>query len=318
MTANASRDLLYFATGAILLVRTYQLVRMDWARPLGHGPGFFLAFEVPPDFYVGAGVRWLTRFRSVLLAEWATEWIAAAAMIAAGWWWWLPFWAGGSAILYVGSLSLFGLVAGRHLGRAGGQPAVALSFEERRLRDYLSPSAEGLMTALVGASWLLLAVRGDARVRWIVPVVATYFVMALLGAKVVAIRAGAPLPIERTEEHHRYLEACRRYGLRAMDAARWLFVLLFGGYAVLHSQWEISVAAWLQWSLVAAALTTWLTLVATIILGARRLDAMGRGLRPAMSWAGPFRPSPWASRGGGIWAVSFLTGLIVLFAIFGL
>jgi hypothetical protein len=58
-------------------------------------------------------------------------------------------------------------------------------------------------------------------------------------------------------------------------------------------------------------------MVVSTIAGARRLDAMGRGLRPPASWTGPFRTSPWASRGGGIWAMSFVAGLALLFAIFG-
>ena len=132
---------------------------MDWSRPLGHGPGFFLAFEVPPRLLCRCRRSLAQSLSGVLLVEWAIEWIALVSLIASGQSRWLPCWAGGSAVLYVASLSLFGLVASRNLGRAGGQPAVALSFEERRLRDYLSPSAEGLVIALLGASWLLLAVR---------------------------------------------------------------------------------------------------------------------------------------------------------------
>jgi len=316
VTANASRDVLYFASGAIVLVRAYQLTRMDWSRPLKQGPGFFLAFEVPPGFYEGSGARWLTRFRAVLLAETAVEWITLAAMVTFAWWRWLPVWAGGSAVLYVGSLSLFGLVAARRLGSAQAQPAVALSFEKRRVRDYLSPLAETLMAALLVAGWYVLVIRGDANVRWAAPVVATYVVMALLVAKIMMIRAGTPLPLDRTEEHHRYFEAGRRYGLRVVDAARWFFAFLVAGYAVLHGGRD-STTSGLQWSLVVVALAIWLGLVVTIVRGAQRLDVMGRSLRPLGSWAGPFRPSPWISRGSGVWAVSFLIGLVALFAAFG-
>ncbi len=317
MTANASRDVLYFATGAILLVRTYQLIRLDWSRPLRHGPGFFLAFEVPSGFYSGTGARWLTRFRTVLLTEYGTEWLTAAGMIAFGWWRWLPCWAGVSAVLYVGSLSLFGAAAGRHLGLAGRPSAVALWFEKRRVRDYLSPAAEALMTALVAAGWWLLVMRGDANIRWGAPVVLTYAVVAMFAAKIVVINAGAPLPTDRTEQHYRYFEAGRRYGLRVIDVARWFFAFIVFSYAVLHCQWQISATNWLTWSLIATASGIWLALVFAIVRGARQLDAMGRTLRPAMSWAGPFPSNPWASRGGGVWAVSFLAGLLALFAVFG-
>jgi hypothetical protein len=182
---------------------------------------------------------------------------------------------------------LFGLVAARHLGSAQAQPAVALSFEKRRVRDYLSPLAETLMAALLVAGWYVLVIRGDANVRWAAPVVATYVVMALLVAKIMMIRAGTPLPPDRTEEHHRYFEAGRRYGLRVVDAARWFFAFLVAGYAVLHGGRD-STTSGLQWSLVAVALAIWLGLVVTIVRGAQRLDVMGRSLRPLGSWAGPF------------------------------
>lgn len=317
MTANASRDLLYSVSAAIVLVRAYQLICLDWSRPLKHGPGFFLAFEVPSGFSGGAGARWLTGFRAVLVAEIAVEWIALVALVAAGRWRWLPVWAGGSAALYVGSLSLFGLAASRLLRREGAQPAVAFSFEPRRVRDYLSPATETLMGAILAASWYLLVVRRDATVRLMAPVVMTYVVVALLGAKIVLIKAGAPLPTDRTEEHHRYFEAGRRYCLHVIDAARWFFAFIVAGYALLHRQPGIR-STLLEWALVAGASGIWLGLVYAIVRGARRLDAMGRTLRPAMSWAGPFRPSPWVARGSGVWAVSFVAGLVVLFAVFGL
>jgi len=318
MIAEASRNLLYAVSAAIVLVRAYQLVRLDWSRPLKHGRGFFLAFEVPPGFYDGAGARWLSGFRAVLVAEIVVEWIVLGTIILLGRWRWLPFWAGGCVVLYVGSLSLFGLLASRHLGREGAQPAVALSLEPRHIRDYLSPGSEALMAVMLAASWYLLAARGDPDVRWATPVIMTYVVVAMAVAKVVLVKAGAPLPIDRTEEHHRYLEAGRRYGLGVIDAARWFFAFIVAGYALLHGQLSLPPTPWLQWSLIAASAGIWLVLVFATVRGARRLEAMGRTLRPALGWAGPYRSSPWATRGSGIWAVSFLAGLVLLFGVFGL
>ncbi|HKW02766.1 MAG TPA: hypothetical protein VJN96_23285 [Vicinamibacterales bacterium] len=313
MTANASRDLLYFVTGLIVVVRTYQLTRMDWSRPLKHGPGFFLAFEVPPGFYEGDGVAWLGRYRTALVAEYAVEWIALAALVATGHWQWLPVWAGGSAAIYVGSLGLFASAAGRALGGAGTQPAVAFAFETRRVRDYLSWPVETLIAALLVSGWLLLVVQGDADVRWREPVILTYVAVMLLVAKVVQIRAAAPLPTDRTDEHYRYFDAGRRQSLRVIDAARWFFVFVFCAYAVLHRWSDLRAGTSLQWLLVGAGVAIWLAQVATTITGVRRLEAMGRELRPPASWAGPFRSSPRAVRGAGVWAVSFVAGLATLF-----
>jgi hypothetical protein len=317
MTASASRNLLYVVTGLIVFVRAYQLIWLDWSRPLRHGPGFFLAFEVAPGFYSGAGSRWLGRYRGVLLAEYLIELIALAALIVAGQWQWLPAWAGGVAVLYVASLGLFGLAASRVLRATGTQPAVAVSLEARRLGDFFSWPAEILMVATLAGGWLVLLVSGDAAVRWAVPATATYVVLALFAAKVVHARAGAPLPVDRIDEHQQYFAAGRRQSLRVIDCARWFFVFVFAAYGVLHGWAAVQELIWFRWLLVVVGVGIWLTMVVTTIAGVRRLDAMGRGLRPPASWAGPFRKSPWASRGGGIWAVSFVAGLALLFAIFG-
>jgi hypothetical protein len=317
MSTDASRNLLYFVTGLIVFVRAYQLVRLDWSRPLRHGPGFFMAFEVAPGFYSGAGSGWLGRYRGVLLGEYTIELIALATVVVSGHWQWLPAWAGGVAVLYVASLSLFGAAAGRALGGVRTQPAVAVSLEARRLGDFFSWPAEGLMVATLAAGWFLLLVNGDAAVRWGAPAVATYVVLALFAAKIVHARAGVPLPVDRTGEHQQYFRAGRRQALRVIDYTRWFFVFVFAAYAVLHGWAGVQEFNWLRWLLVVVGIGIWLTMVVTTIAGVRRLDAMGRSLRPPASWAGPFRTSPWASRGGGIWAVSFVAGLALLFAILG-
>lgn len=318
MTANVSRNLLYFTTGLIVIARTYQLVRLDWSRPLKHGPDFFLTAEVAPGFYDEAGRRWLGRYRAVLIAEYAIEWIALVAIVVADRAQWLPIWAGGSAVLYLSSLGLFGLVASRALSTAGSQRAVALSLDARRLRDFLSWPVEVLMMATLAAGWVLILIERDAAVRWGVPAILTYVVLALFGAKVVHIKAGAPLPVDRTDEHQRYFHAVRRQALRVIDCMRWFFVFVFAAYVALHGGTAAQRVIWLRWGLIIASVAIWLAMVVTIVVGTRRLDAMGRGLHPPTSWAGPFRASSSALRGGGLWAVSFVVGLALLFAIFGM
>ena len=316
MTADASRNLLYSVTALILFVRAYQLVRLDWSRPLKHGTGFFMAFEVAPGFYGGAGSRWLGRYRGVLLGEYVIELIALAILVVSGHWQWLPGWAGGMAVLYMTSLGLFSLAASRALGGPAKQRAVAISLEARRLRDFVWWPAEALMVATLAAGWFLLLARGDAAIHWDTPAITTYVVLALFVAKIVHIKAAAPLPVDRTIEHQRYFEATRRQALRVIDCARWFFVFVFAAYAALHGWAATRGVISFRWLLVAVGVAIWLVMVGTTIAGVRRLDAMGHDLRPPASWAGPFRTSPWASRGGGIWAVSFVAGLVLLFAIF--
>ena len=145
-------------------------------------------------------------------------------------------------------------------------------------------------------------------IHWGTPATATYVVLALFFAKIVHIKAAAPLPVDRTIEHQRYLDARRRQDLRVIDSMRWLFLFVFVGYVVLHGSPAAQQITGLRWVLIAVGVGIWLAMVAITIVGVRRLDAMGRGLRPPASWAGPFRASPWASRGGGVWALSFVSG----------
>ena len=181
----------------------------------------------------------------------------------------------------------------------------------------MSWPAEGLVAITLAAGWLLLLVWGDSDVQWVTPATATYVVLALFAAKIVHIKAAVPLPVDRTSEHEQYFDARRRQGLRVIDSMRWLFVFVFASYAILHGWPAAQQIAGLRWFMVAGGVGIWLAMVAITIVGVRRLDTMGRGLRPAASWAGPFRANPWASRGGGIWALSFVAGLVLVFAIFG-
>jgi hypothetical protein len=173
------------------------------------------------------------------------------------------------------------------------------------------------MALTLAAGWLIMLLQGDAAIEWGTPAITTYVVLALFVAKLVHIKSAAPLPLDRTSEHQRYFDANRRYMLRVIDSMRWLFVFLFAAYAVLHGWPAAHQIAGLRWVLIAAGVVIWLTMVAMTLAGVHRLETMGRGLRPPASWAGPFRASPWASRGSGIWALSFVAGLALLFSVFG-
>lgn len=312
----SERSLMYVLSSLAVFRLTYHFVRWEWWRPLKHGPGFFLTCEVPAGFYEADGIAWLRRFRTVLVAVLVVVWAGLIALVASDHWRWLPSWAGGSAVLYVASQGLFGRSASRTLGRAETQTAVAVSLAARRLRDYLSWPTELAMAGILLSGWLLILFRGDAGVRWVTPATVTYVVLALLVAKVVVIRSGAPLPPEGTEDQYRYVEADRRQRLRAIDAARWFWIFLFAGYTTMHGRPVLVAAPWLRWALIVTAVGIWTAMVVVISGSMRRLDALRWALRPPGSWAGPFRPSPWASPGARIWAASFLAGLAVLWGAF--
>lgn len=318
MSGPTSHQLLLSATALIVVVRVFYLVRRLWSFPLRNGPGFFLGVEVPPGFYDGPGVEWLKRYRAVVLAEHLTEALVLAAIFAMDRWNLLPGWAGGSAVLFTSTM--LGFVAWtRH--RLGGAPPVrsrvAVALETRRLGDYISWPAEALVAVMIAFSWLLLLTQGDTHVRWQTPVTLTYVALGLLPGKIVVVRNSFPLPPERTEEHHRWLEAHRRHGVRVMDAFGWFLVAILFGYGLQHGWPAAKAIVWLPWLLVGVAYALALFMTGVIFRGEDRLTAMGRDLRPPGSWSGPFRGIKWIQPPGyWVWFGVWFGGLVLLLAFF--
>ena len=99
MSGHSSEEwLLLFVTALIVIVFVFYFVRRLWNYPLAHGPGFFLDAEVAPGFYNGEGVRWLKRYRTILLALHLVMALALAVILVSGRWSLLPLWAGGVGV----------------------------------------------------------------------------------------------------------------------------------------------------------------------------------------------------------------------------
>ena len=295
--------LLLGTAALIVCFRAYVLWRKGWNHPLEHGPGLFLGNAVPPAFYGGEGARWLKRYRAVLAWQHAIEAAALAAILMSGRWELIPAWAGGGAVLSVTVMMGFSSYARRKLARFAPAPRrVAIALEPRRLSGYISWRTEAMMFAVLAASWLVLWLHPAG---WQTPAASTWAVLALLPVKVLAVRAGRPLPAERTEEHHRWSEAHRRYSLRVVDSMRWLSVSMFAGYALLHGWPGAAGAAWLRWAVLAGALGASLYMMWVILRGDARLAAMGHNLRPVAAGAG-IAPRAW------IWMAVYLGGLAAL------
>jgi hypothetical protein len=313
---SSSDVLLLSVTSLIVALRVYYLVWWLWNYPLTHGTGFFLGLEVPPGFYEGPGVRWLKRWRGVLLAEHSIEALVLVGILFSGHWDKLPLIAWG-VVPFLSGLFGFQWWAQRTLGDGSATPSrVVVALESRRLGDYLSWPKEALVGLFLAGGWVLLLTHGDAQVRWRAPVLMTYVVLALFPAKINVVRFGFPLPAERTEEHHRWADACRRYSLRVLNVGCWFCVALLVTYALIHG-WPVARnVIWFRRLLVGVALATWLVMVVIIIGGRKQLIAMGRGLRPACGWRGPFRGGTWMTFRGWSWGAAYLTGLILLLAFF--
>ena len=316
MNGLSSGQVLLFVTAVVVCFRAYFLVRRMWNYPLMNGQGYFMGMEVWPRFYDGAGSGWLRSYRTLLLAEHAVEAVALAAILASGRWRYLTVWpVAGAGLFLCTYLGTF--VYARHtLGSSVAVPSkVVVPLENRRLGDYLSWPAETVCWTLAVVSWCLLLFGGNTEVRWRAPVILTYGALGLLPLKIAWIRAGIPLPAERTEEHQRWLEAYRRYFVRIMNTGQWLMILVLAGAAVIKG-WALDESVnWLRWAVVAIALGTWLAMIFVIVRDGMRLESMGRGLRPISSWASPFQSGKsWCSVGW--WWIGFYIGGLIMLLLF--
>jgi hypothetical protein len=310
MNGPGYETLMLLSIGLIVAVRIYSLFRYTWNLPLRHGPGFFLGVEVPPGFYDGPKTSWLWRYHSVLLAEHAIEGCMLAVLLALAKWQYVPIWAGGGAVVYVGVIFLFVAWTRHSLGAFPPVRPVALALQPRRLGDYISWPSEALIAALVAFSWWLLFRHGGTRIDLLNPLEMTWIVLGLLPGKIATVRSSWPLPVERTEEHYQCQDAGRRSGVRMLDALGFFFAIIFLGYALRHGGPSTSSLPGLIWLTAGAALATMIYLMATVFQGQRQMARMGRDLRPAGSWATPFRSASWMSRPGLIWFAVWFGGIL--------
>lgn len=318
MSGHSSGEwLLLFCTTLVVVFRVFALVRTFWNYPLNHGPGFFLDVEVAPGFYAGEGARWLKRYRTVLVVQHLVEALALAAILISGRWSLLPLWAGGTAVF---TWAIFHALMRYARATLGANPpvrsSVAVSLEARRLGDYISWPAEVLIAAIVSLCWALVLTHGNAQVQWNVPVVMTYMLVGLLPCKIGIVRNSLPLPSERTAEHHRWIEAQRRYSLRVMDGARWFVLVILAGYALQHSWAVANTIVWLHWLIIGIALAVFLVMMGVVIRGSGRLATMGRELRPAVSWSGSSSPARLMMPGFSRWSAIWFGGLVLLLVFF--
>ncbi len=280
---------------------------------MNHGPGFFLGVAVEPGFYEGPGIQWLKRYRTLLVVQHLILVGAFLVPVALRRWNDLPVMAPIDVVTFFLMIGGFALWARRKLG--ANPPAlssVAVPLQVRRLSDYISWPMEAMVVALLACSWLLLLTRGDAQFRWQIPVLFSYTVMGLLPGKIILARNSFPLPPERTEEYYRWQEASRRYSLRVMESMRWFLVLILAGYAVRHGLPGARTVVWLRWGLVGLAAAVFILMTGVLIHGSRALAKMGRDLRPAGSWVGPFQPTGLMLRGGLAWGILYCCGLAAL------
>jgi hypothetical protein len=317
MSAQTNVLLPLGTASVVLAFRLFFLVWRLWNYPLNHGPGFFLGVAVAPGFYEGPGIQWLKRYRSLLVAQHLILVSAFVVPVALRRWNDLP------AMGLIDVITLFSMIGGFTLWARrtlGANPprlsSVAVPLESRRLSDSISWPMEAMVIACLAFSWLLLFTQGDAHLHWQSPVLITYAVMGLLPGKIIVARNRFPLPPERTEEHHRWMEANRRYSLRVIESMRWFLVAVLAGYAVRHGLPAAKTMVWLHWSFLGVAMVLFLVMMGILIRGSGALAKMGRDLRPVGSWVGPFQPARLMLRGGLAWGILYCAGLAALLVLF--
>ena len=164
MSARES-DLLPLLLGSFCIIFQLFLMRwVFWNYPLHHGRGFFLGVKVAPGFYEGPGAQWLRRYRTLLLAVHAIMVFVFIALVASHRWNDMPIMAPVIVGLLFAMLGGFTLWTRHSLASAPPKhSSIAIPFETRRFRDYVSWRLEGLLVLLLAACWLLLFFQGDVR-----------------------------------------------------------------------------------------------------------------------------------------------------------
>lgn len=316
MSAHSAVDWrLLDITGLIVIVQAIAFKRFFWEAPLKHGPGFFFDVEVPEGFYEGAGARWLRAWHALILSVNLLLVLALVAIVLWGPWHLLAAWAGGVAVLHIVAFVGFRLYARAKLGtNPPVQSRVAVSLESRRIGDYLWWPREALVAGAIVVSWILILIPGEHPFQWPPAVILTYFAVGLFLFEIGVFRASLPpLPADRPEEYRAWVDTQRCYYGRACDITRWFLVSLLAVYALLSHGWFAAPAqSSLGWLVVALGTAFLAALVASLVVGLRRVTAMGSGLRPAASWSTPFRRARLMPRGWMAFFWAWFAGLAFL------
>jgi hypothetical protein len=313
VNAPTQFELHLLSTTVVVLALVYTLVKLAWNQPLKNGPGFFLGVEVPAGFYEVPGKTWLKGYHATLVALHLVLAVALAVIVAFKRWDLTPAWVGGSVLLYVPTMMGFAAWTRHKLGANPPVRPVALALESRRLSDYISWPLEILMCTVIALSWWLLFYPGT-HFAWLSALQLTWTALGLLPVKIAMVRSSLPLPVEHTDEHYRLQDAERRNWIRVLSAFAWSIVVLLFGYALRHALSHTGTVPWLQWITVGVCWAFGGYAIILMFHGQRQLAIMGRDLRPAGSFATPFRRATWTgmSRSCLIWFAIWFGGILAM------
>ena len=293
----------------LIVVSAGAAIRRNWNRPLDHGPQYYLGIEVPPHFYEAEGRQWLRRYRAALAAMAAPCVIGLAIAIVNQGLFLTVIWL--QAVPYVVFLVGFPIWVRRALKITPRQMSgLALAFENRPLGEHISWAAEAVLAVVLAILWAIMLWRTPQ--DWRLALILSWLAIGILPTKVILLRGVIPFPPERVEEYHRWYEASRNFLLQTAERWRWLFVGTFAMIVAVHVWRPLLAPAWSRPTLFFAFLAIYYWQLRRMGRAAKRVVGIGRDLRPAGSWGGPFGPAKPSFPGGRIWFLSYLGGLALL------
>jgi hypothetical protein len=294
---------------ALMLAIRLQRIRALWRHPLRNGEEWFLAQQVSPEFYRGAGAALLRRYRVSLFLPFVADapilvWLAVTgryivllveqwvAMIA-------------SVVVYNLILVYFSGRASVEAGTVVDRPATTLhlSMAPRRLRDHTHRWVEVAVAACMLVSLAVLArgwtqasagadrhlrhavTGGGALFAWLL-----YLQLGLLMLKGVFVRWRIPLPVRRTEDFTRWRSAWLTFHLRLFDALRLIFALvLAASMTKLLLPHPYPRAAWI--ALIGVLALAVVIMILYLVREQRRLAVVEREIKP-VELVKEFPPAP--------------------------
>jgi hypothetical protein len=281
-------------SAALMFAARLNTLRRVWRLPLKNGERFFLAQQVPTDFYRAAGVRLFRRYHRAIVVPVVLDLPLALWLVLTHRYVALTL---EQVVALVGSIVAYNFMAAYFSARATslcddqGRPTnLQLSMEPRRLRDHTTAAVEvvivvatllalGLLArdyrlsqAAGAGHWVAHILRGGLLLTvWVL-----YWQLGFLLLKVVFVRWRMPLPVNRTEDFRRWRTAWLSHTIKTLDAVRLLSALVLLACMAYGHQWSRAG----RLTVLGVGIVGMLVYAAYVGRESRRLAAAERELRP--------------------------------------
>lgn len=279
---------------AFLFAARLNILRRVWRLPLKNGEKFFLAQQVPADFYRAAGVPLFRSYHRAIVVPVVLDLPLALWLLLTHRYIALTL---DQIVALVASIVAYNFMAAYFSARATflcgdqGRPTnLQLSMEARRLRDYTITAVEVVIVVatllalgLLARDYTLSLAAGASyraarilRAGLLITVWILYWQLGFLLLKVVFVRWRMPLPANRTEDFRRWRMAWLSHNLKTLDAVRLLSALALLACMAYFHQWSRAGRV----TVLVVGVVGMLVYAAYVGRESRRLKAAERELRP--------------------------------------